>query len=276
MIIDDLEKRTIDGLVGLNFKRKFLTFMSTNELSKKISQFHKEHADDELAKANIAEFIFNSPDFEHVEIVFFNSWKFSKDSFPIRVALRKKTILSKKEERKIKQIDQMESKIESEESAINVMREKLNQVMKVIEKMEKSHYEDEDEYQTQNNSRRRLIKDIKIRELRLKEMKRPVRKGEGEEKIITFDLFEVFKSNQSIMDRMGDTAGSLGFGNFWGKHIQKDDSKSFIKLAKMAKYSREWIKVSSQIKKISLQTSHLAEKLDRFVEKHTESQDVEK
>ena len=36
MIIDDMEKRTIDGLVALDFKRKFLSFMSTSELSKKI------------------------------------------------------------------------------------------------------------------------------------------------------------------------------------------------------------------------------------------------
>ena len=73
MIIDDLEKRTIDGLVALNFKRKFLSYMSTKELAKKIDDFHKAHSEDEFANANIAQFIFNSPDFEHVEIVFFNS-----------------------------------------------------------------------------------------------------------------------------------------------------------------------------------------------------------
>ena len=86
MIIDDMEKRTIDGLVALDFKRKFLSFMSTSELSKKIQEFRNAHAEDEFAKANIEEFIFNSPDFEHVEIVFFNSWKFTEDSFPVRVA----------------------------------------------------------------------------------------------------------------------------------------------------------------------------------------------
>ena len=44
---------------------------STSELSKKIQEFRNAHAEDEFAKANIEEFIFNSPDFEHVEIVFF-------------------------------------------------------------------------------------------------------------------------------------------------------------------------------------------------------------
>ena len=267
MIIDDLEKRTIDGLVSLNFKRKFLTYMTTKELAKKINEFHKVHADDEFAKANIAQFIFNSPDFEHVEIVFFNSWKFTEDSFPIKVALRKKTILSKKEESKMQKKKQIESKIETEELYLNEVKEKLNEVMIVIQKMEKSHFEDEDEYQVQNNARRRLLKDVKIRESRIKEMKRPIKKGGGEEKIITFDLFDIFKSNQSFMDRIGDTAGSLGFGEFWGKHVQSDDSHSFNKLSKMAKYSRELIKVSSQINKITYQTNHLANKIDLFVEK---------
>ena len=268
MIIDDMDKRTIDGLVALDFKRKFLSFMSTGELSKKIKEFRKAHAEDEFAKANLEEFIFNSPDFEHIEIVFFNSWKFTENSFPIRVALRKKAIISKKEERKVKQQDQMEGKIAAEEKALVVVKEKLDEVMRVINKMEKSHFDDEDEYQLQTSARKRFIKDIKIRELRLKEMKRPIGKGGGEEKIITIDLFEIFKNNQSFMHRMGDKAGSLGLGELWGKHVNTDDSFSFNKLTKMARFSKEWIKASAQLKKIKSQTTHLAKQLKLFVEKN--------
>jgi hypothetical protein len=266
MIIDDMEKRTIDGLVSLDFKRKFLSFMSTSELSKKIQEFRKVHAEDEFAKANIEEFIFNSPDFEHIEIVFFNSWKFTEDSFPIRVALRKKAIISKKEERKVKQEDQVVGKIATEEKALGVVKLKLEEVIRVINKMEKSHFDDEDEYQLQTSARKRFIKDIKIRELRLKEMKRPVSKGSGEEKIITIDLFDIFKNKQSFMDRMSDKAGSLGLGDLWGKHVKTDDSFSFNKLAEMARFSKEWIKASAQLKKIKSQTTHLAKQLKLFVE----------
>jgi len=240
--------------------------MSTSELSEKIENFKKEHVNDEFAKANIAQFIFNSPDFDQIEIVFFNSWKFNEDSFPVRVALRKKTILSKKDEKKLKQQNQLQSKIESQEFALEEVKNKLRELMKEIGKFEKSHFDDEDEYQVQNNTRRRLIKDIKTRELRIKEMKRPVNKGSGEQKIITFDLFDIFKSNQSIMDRIGDTAGSFGLGEFWGKHVQTDDSQSFNKLTEMARLSREWIKASNQINKISSQTVLLAEEIDHFVE----------
>ena len=266
MIIDDMEKRTIDGLVALDFKRKFLSFMSTSELSKKIQEFRKVHAEDEFAKANIEEFIFNSPDFEHIEIVFFNSWKFTEHSFPIRVALRKKAIISKKEERKVKQEDQVVGKIATEEKALGVVKLKLEEVIRVINKMEKSHFDDEDEYQLQTSARKRFLKDIKIRELRLKEMKRPVSKGSGEEKIITIDLFDIFKNKQSFMDRMSDKAGSLGLGDLWGKHVKTDDSFSFNKLTEMARFSKDWIKASAQLKKIKSQTTHLAKQLKMFVE----------
>jgi len=268
MIIDDMDKRTIDGLVALDFKRKFLSFMSTSELSKKIQEFRNAHAEDEFAKANIEEFIFNSPDFEHVEIDFFNSWKFTEDSFPIRVALRKKAIISKKEERKVQQQDQAEGKIAAEEEALVVVKEKLEEVMRVINKMEKSHFDDEDEYQLQTSARKRFLKDIKIRELRLKELKRPISKGAGEEKIITIDLFEIFKTNQSFMHRMSDKAGSLGLGELWGKHIETDDSFSFNKLVEMARFSKDLIKASAQLKKIKSQTTHLAKQLKLFVEKY--------
>ncbi len=268
MIIDDMDKRTIDGLVALDFKRKFLSFMSTSELSKKIQEFRNAHAEDEFAKANIEEFIFNYSDFEHVEIIFFNSWKFTEDSFPVRVAFRKKGITSKKDERTVKQNDQVEGKIAAGEKALMVVKSKLEEVMRVINKMEKSHVEDEDEYQIQNSVSKRFLKDIKIRELRIKVMKRPVNKGAGEEKIITIDLFDIFKNNQSFMHRMSDKAGSLGLADFWGKHVKTDDSFSFNKLVEMARFSKDWIKASAQLKKIKSQTTHLAKQLKLFVEKN--------
>ena len=36
----------------------------------------------------------------------------------------------------------------------------------------------------------------------------------------------------------------------------------------MANFSKEWIKASNQLKKISSESSRLAEQLDQFVEKH--------
>ena len=266
MIIDDLEKRTIDGLVKIDFSRKFLSYMSTSEIAKKLKSFREEKSD-EFKDASVGDLIFNSPDFEKVDIVFFNSWKFTEDSFPVRVALRKKTLISKKEERQVKQHDYNKSKIANEEKSLEDVKNKLNELMREINKIEKSHLEDEDEYQNLNNSRRRLLKDIKRREIRIKELKRPVKEA-GEEKIITFDLFEIFKSKQSFLHRMGDKAGSMGLGNLFGKNVETEKRFSFNKLYEMANFSKDWIKASNQSKKISSESSRLAEQLDQFVEKH--------
>ena len=266
MIIDDLDKRTQDGLVEMDFSRKVLSYMSTSVFSNKLQKFREEHSDDEMANANIRDFVFNAEDFEKVDIVFFNSWKFTEDSFPVKVALRKKTIISKEEERKLNRKDETPAKIEREETALAKVKAKYKNVMAEISKIEKFHLDDESAYETQNNLRRRLLKDIKIRELKLKELRRPVKAG-GEEKIMTFDLFEIFKSNQSFIDRMADKASSLGFGSFFGMG-HDDNHTSFEKLIEMARYSKDRIKVLNQLEKINAQTTKLAKQLDHYVEKN--------
>ena len=64
--------------------------------------------------------------------------------------------------------------IELEEAALAKVKAKYKNVMEEISKIEKFHVDDESAYETQNNLRRRLLKDIKIRELKLKELRRPV------------------------------------------------------------------------------------------------------
>ena len=273
MIIDDLDKRTQDGLVNMDFNRKVLAYMSTSDFTNKLLEFRKEHADDEFAKANISDFIFNAEDFEKVDIVFFNSWKFTEDSFPVRVALRKKTIISKEEERKIDRKEETPARIEKEEKKLAKVKAKYKNVMLEISKMEKFHVDDESAYETNNNLRRRLLKDIKSREQHLKDLKRPVKAG-GEEKIITFDLFEIFKSKQSFMERMADKASSLGFGSLLGMN-QDEKRTSFEKLIQMARFSRDRIKASTQLNKITSQTTKLAGQLDHFVEKNKLMETVE-
>ena len=70
------------------------------------------------------------------------------------------------------------------------------------------------------------------------------------------------------MHRMGDKAGSMGLGNLFGKNIETEKRFSFNKLYEMATFSKDWIKASNQLKKISSESSRLAEQLDQFVEKH--------
>ena len=94
MIIDDLGKRTIDGLSEMNYSRKYLSYLSSRDLEKKFRDYKDEHADDEEKDINLGEFIFKSPEFEKIDIVFFNRWHFSDDEFLVPVLLRKKKIVN--------------------------------------------------------------------------------------------------------------------------------------------------------------------------------------
>ena len=60
----------------------------------------------------------------------------------------------------------------------------------------------------------------------------------------------------------------MGLGNLFGKNIETEKRFSFNKLYEMATFSKDWIKASNQLKKISSESSRLAEQLDQFVEKH--------
>ena len=266
MIVDDLDKRTQDGLVDMDFNRKVLSYMSSSEFSKQLQEFRKLHSEDELANANISDFVFNSESFEKIDIIFFNSWKYTEDSFPVKVALRKKTIISKEEERKLKRKEETPLRIEREEASLAKVKAKYENVMLEISKIEKFHVDDESAYETQNNLRRRLLKDIKKRQINIKKLKQPVKAG-GEEKIMTFDLFEIFKSKQSLMDRITDKASSLGLGSLLGMG-EDEDRASFEKLIEMARYSKGRIRASAQLTKISSQTTKLEAQLDNFVEEN--------
>ncbi len=60
----------------------------------------------------------------------------------------------------------------------------------------------------------------------------------------------------------------MGLGNLFGKNIETEKRFSFNKLYEMANFSKDWIKAFNQLKKISSESSRLAEQLDQFVEKH--------
>ena len=148
MIVDDLGTRTLDGMVALNYSRKYLSFMNSYELETKFKAFKQQHLEDQEKETNISEFIFKSPDFESIDIVFFNRWNFSDDEFLVPVLLRKKTILSKQEQRKSNQNPEyIEKQIESETNSIKQAEKNLKEVLKEINKMEKGRYQEEDEYQ---------------------------------------------------------------------------------------------------------------------------------
>ena len=114
--------------------------MSSSELEAKFKAFKQQHLKDEEKETNISEFIFKSPDFESIDIVFFNRWNFSDDEFLVPVLLRKKTILSKQEQRKSNQNPEyIEKQIQSEKNSIKQAEKNLKDVLKEINKIYEFH-----------------------------------------------------------------------------------------------------------------------------------------
>jgi hypothetical protein len=147
-------------------------------------------------------------------------------------------------------------------------------VMQELNKIEKFHIDDESAYEALKKSRNRILKDVKRRLLKLKELRRPVKAG-SEEKIINFDLFEIFKSKQSFFERMGDKVASLGLGGLLGMNSE-DEHTYHENLTQMADYSLKWIRASAQLLKLTTQITHLTEQLDLFLEKNELSTDGSK
>ena len=268
MIVDDLGTRTIDGMVALNYSRKYLSFMSSSELEAKFKAFKQQHLKDEEKETNISEFIFKSPDFESIDIVFFNRWNFSDDEFLVPVLLRKKTILSKQEQRKSNQNPEyIEKQIQSEKNSIKQAEKNLKEVLKEINKMEKGRYQEEDEYQALRSSQKRIQKDIDRRKNRLKSLEKPVKQSD-QAVVIKFDLYETFKEKQSFMDRLGDKVADWGLDSLWEKHMNPDDRFSFNKLHQMSGIAKEWIKRNHEYNRSKLFTERLKDQLNEFAGKY--------
>ena len=268
MIVDDLGTRTLDGIVALNYSRKYLSFMSSSELETKFKAFKQQHLEDQEKETNISEFIFKSPDFESIDIVFFNRWNFSDDEFLVPVLLRKKTILSKQEQRKSNQNPEyIEKQIESETNSIKQAEKNLKEVLKEINKMEKGRYQEEDEYQALRSSQKRIQKDIDRRKNRLKSLEKPVKQSD-QAVVIKFDLYETFKEKQSFMDRLGDKVADWGLDSLWEKHMNPDDRFSFNKLHQMSGVAKEWIKRNNEYNRSKLFTERLKDQLNDFAGKY--------
>ena len=266
MIVDDLDKRTIDGMTNLNYSRKYLSFMSSRELESKFKEFKLQQTEEKEKEINISEFIFKSPEFEKIDIVFFNRWNFSDDELMVPVLLRKKTILSKQEQRKSNQNPEyIQKQIDSEKESIKKAQKNLKEVLKEINKMEKGRYQEEEDYQTLLTNQKRIQNDIKKRESRLKTLEKPVKQSD-QATVIKFDLYETFKEKQSFMDRLGDKVGDWGLDSLWEKHMNPDDRFSFKKLHQMSRVAKEWVKKNREYTNSKLFTERLKDQLNEFAQ----------
>ncbi len=272
MIVDDIGERTPMGLSALHYNRKYLSHMRTSELLAKFREFKRQHAEDDEGKLNLQQFFFHCEEFQKIDIVFLNSWEFAADNLYVRIGLRKKTILSKKDQRQANKSPEQIAKEKTEtEARIAANNRKLQTVEEVIAQMEsipnlEASEQEVKRYQNQLRKRKKVIGDIKRDELKLKVLDKPIQK-EDAQVFYKFDLFEVFKSKQSFMDRFGERVATWGI-DMIQRHFQVEDQHSFTNLQAMAEASKQWSKLDGELQKQNLQVEQLTEQILAFAEQH--------
>lgn len=265
MVIDDLGERTTKGLARLQYKEECVFSMSSREMKEKYEAFKEEKKNPALSIQN---FFFASPDFEEIDVLFINFWDTNDESMPVMISTRKKTVLSKEEESRMNaDSEELQKKIQVEEEARAALKEKMKTVLETLKKMEASTDISENKYQAEVKKRKRLIKDMKRRTLKLKELTRTVDQ-EDEQNFYKWDLFETFKDKQSLTDKLGDTVADWGLNDFWKKHVG-GETTSFVGLRKLAQCAKKRITLEFEIYTTNQQINQLSEHIADFAQKNS-------
>ena len=268
MIVDSLDTRTIDGMAKIGYAKKFLSEMSSAELSAKYVESKRTHAEGEEGTKSVSDFIFHSPDFEKIDIVLFNNWDYTEDSFQLRLAIRKRAILSRKEDRVVKKDpEQIVKQVQQQEQELKRARVKLHAAEDKLAGLEATEETDEGPYQSARKARVRALANVQRIEVKIKELTKPVNAAD-EWVFLKFDLFETFRNRQSLKDRLGDAVTNIGLGNLWKKAMNPDQRRSFIGLMETARLAKELIATQAALQKAEKQSSRMDSQIQPFAEKY--------
>jgi len=268
MIVDSLDTRTIDGMAKIGYAKKFLSEMSSAELSAKYAEFKRTHPEEEGGTKSVADFIFHIPDFEKIDIVLFNNWDYTEDAFQLRLAIRKRAILSRKEDRVAKRDpEQIAKQVQQQKQELQRAQVKFRATEDKLAELEADEETDEGPYQSARKARARTLANVQRIEAKIKELTKPVNPAD-EWVLLKFDLFETFRDRQSFKDRLGDAATSFGLGNLWKKAMNPDQRRSFIGLMETARLAKELIETQAALQKAEAQSNRMESQIQPFAEKH--------
>ena len=268
MIVDSLDTRTVEGMVRIGYPKKHLSEMSSADLGAKYTEFKRTNAEGEQGTRSVADFIFTSPDFQTIDIVLFNNWDYSEDSFLLRLAVRKRAILSRGEDRNLKKNpEQTVKQVQQQEQELERAQAKLQAAEAKLATLEANEKTDEGPYQAARKARTRALANIQRLEAKIKELTKPI-KAADEGLLLKFDLFETFRSRQSLKDRLGDAVTNIGLGNIWKKAMNPDQRRSFISLMETARLTKELIQTEASLQKAEAQVSQMNTQIQPFAEKY--------
>ncbi|MBF0279457.1 MAG: hypothetical protein HQM13_16790 [SAR324 cluster bacterium] len=268
LLIDGLEKKTVDGLIPLGYFRKNLSTMSIHDLKSKYDEFLIEQKNlNPSVPISLKKFLEDSRELAPFEIIYINQWNFKKGKLPVQLRIKKKTIISKEEKRlEEKDPQALEEQIAPLEKKQEELRSQLQQSTAELEKAELTRELSEEKYQTLIKQRKRILGNLKKTILRLKKFQRP---STNPTEIIfyTRGLIQTFREHQSAMDSFRETLSSWHqVGGFLSDYMGPPSSISQLKKMLNLATLRYQLELTSE--KMKKQIPELKEKMESFAQNH--------
>ena len=267
LIVDDLGDRTLNGLTGRGHKRKLLTALTLRELTLRHRTYIKEHP--KRGNLNISEFLHDSEQFHQYDLILLNQWDVNQQKFMVRLGVRKKAILSKKEEAMMKRQDSLEDNIAKLQKEREDLKSRLRTTVEQLKEIEEQDPDSisssaEKKYQRLRTVRSRLVEDLKRKTLKIRELERPIN-ADSELTFKDHDLFEVILERQGFQQWMKSQVDDIG--SIFGSSEQKKEGV-LDQMLNLGEIIRQLRKESLQLKTLQHTVTHLQEQLTTYAAEH--------
>ena len=266
LIVDDLGDRTLNGLTGRGHKRKLLTALTLRELTLQHRAYIKEHP--KRGNLSLSEFLHDSEQFHQYDLILLNQWDVNQQKFMVRLGVRKKAILSKKEEAMMKRQDSLEDNIAKLQKEREDLKSRLRTTVEQLKEMRNGSRlissSAEKKYQRLRTVRSRLVEDLKRKTLKIRELERPIN-ADSELTFKDHDLFEVIIERQGFQQWMKSQVDDIG--SIFGSSGQKKEGV-LDQMLNLGEIVRQLRKESLQLQNLQRTVAQLQEQLTTYSMEH--------
>ncbi|MDG2198245.1 MAG: hypothetical protein P8O70_15485, partial [SAR324 cluster bacterium] len=267
LIVDDLGDRTLNGLTGRGHKRKLLTSLTLRELTLQHRVYIKEHP--KRGSLSISEFLHDSEQFHQYDLILLNQWDVNQQKFMVWLGVRKKAILSKKEEAMMKRQDSLEDNIAKLQKEREDLKNRLRTTVEQLKEIEEQDPDSissnaEKKYQRLRTVRSRLVEDLKRKTLKIRELERPIN-TDSELTFKDHDLYDVIIERQGFQQWMRSQVD--GIGSIFGSSGQKEENV-LNQMLNLGEIVRQLRKESLQLQTLQRTVTQLQEQLTAYATDH--------
>ena len=262
LVVDDLGDRTLTGLADQGYKRKFLKAFTLRELTLQYRRFQR---DNPKSKFSLFDFLGQAEPFQEFDLILVNQWDLDQHKFQVRLGVRKKAILSKKEEAMVKRQDTIQDDIEKLQKDREDLKNRLRKTLEDLQEIEALDLETidgttEKKYLRLRKVRTRLVEDLKRKTLKLRELQRPVN-AKSEISFRDFDLYHTMMEPQSFQRWMQSQVD--GIGSIFGG-ASKREPTAIERMLTLAEVVRQIRKETQQLLRLQQTVEKLEEQLNTF------------